>query len=136
MSNEKAPKDASSSTLQPPLVAHFSHWLLPTKKRNYNEIMEVFKQVKINIPFFDVIQQIPFYAKFLKDLYTVKQHLNVQKKAFLTKQVSSILQFKTPLKYKDPGCPTISCMIEDHHINRVLLGLGASVNLLPYSIYL
>ncbi|XP_035545115.1 uncharacterized protein LOC118348198 [Juglans regia] len=33
------------------------------------------------------IQQIPAYAKFLKDLCTVKRKLNVQKKAFLTEQV-------------------------------------------------
>jgi hypothetical protein len=30
-------------------------------------MMEVFKQVKINIPLLDAIQQVPAYAKFLKD---------------------------------------------------------------------
>ena len=33
---------------------------------------EVFKQVQINIPFLDAIQQVPAYAKFLKDLVTMK----------------------------------------------------------------
>ncbi|RVW61754.1 Retrovirus-related Pol polyprotein from transposon 17.6 [Vitis vinifera] len=37
--------------------------------------------------------------------------LTVNKKAFLTEQVSAILQCKSPLKYKDPGSPTISVMI-------------------------
>jgi hypothetical protein len=60
----------------------------------------------------------------------------VPKKAYLTEQVSSILQCKLPIKYKDPGCPTISCMIEAKQIDRALLDLGASVNLLPYSVYL
>jgi hypothetical protein len=41
-----------------------------------------------------------------------------------------------PLKYKDPGCPTISCMIGLSRIERALLDLGASVNLLTYSVYL
>jgi hypothetical protein len=68
----------------------------------------VFKQVQINIPFLDSIQQIPSYAKFLKDLVTVKRMTNVPKKAFMTEQVSAILQCKLPLKYKDPGCPTIT----------------------------
>ena len=58
-----------------------------------------------------------------------------QKKAFLTEQVSSIIQYKSLVKYKDPGCPTISCIIGDHFINKALLDLGASVNLLPYSVY-
>jgi hypothetical protein len=39
------------------------------------------------------------------------------------------------VKYKDPGCPTISCIIGNFNIDRALLDLGASVNLLPYSIY-
>jgi hypothetical protein len=96
----------------------------------------VFKQVQINIPFLDTIQQIPSYAKFLKDLITMKRKTNVPNKAFMIKQVSSILQCKLPLKYKDPGCPTITCMIGFSQIERALLDLGASVNLLPYSVYL
>jgi hypothetical protein len=54
----------------------------------------------------------------------------------MTEQVSAILQCKLPLKYEDPGCPTITCMIGVSQIERALLDLGASVNLLPYSVYL
>jgi hypothetical protein len=104
--------------------------------RKLKDILEVFKQVQINIPFLDAIQQIPSYAKFLKDLVTVKRKTNVPKKAFMTEQVSAILQCKLPLKYKDPGCHTITCMIGVSQIERALLDLGASVNLLPYSVYL
>jgi len=39
------------------------------------------------------------------------------------------------LKYKDPGCPIISGFIGEHKIERALFDLGASVNLLPYSIF-
>jgi hypothetical protein len=91
----------------------------------------VFKQVQINIPFLNAIQQLPLYAKFLKDLITVKRKTTIPKKAFITKQISSILQCKLPLKYKDSGCPTISCMIGVSRIERALLDLGAIVNLLP-----
>jgi len=83
----------------------------------------------------DTIKQVPSYAKFLKDLCTVKRKLNVEKKAFLAKQVSAILQNNNALKYKDPGCPIISCFIGEHKIKRALLDLGASVNLLPYSVF-
>jgi hypothetical protein len=78
---------------------------------------------------------VPSYAKFLKDLVTVKRKTNVPKKAFMTEQVSSILQYKMPVKYKDTGYPTIACKIGDNRAERVLLDLGASVNLLPYSVY-
>ncbi|RVW34756.1 hypothetical protein CK203_101295 [Vitis vinifera] len=103
--------------------------------RNAAEILEVLRQVKVNIPLLDMIKQVPTYAKFLKDLCTIKRGLTVNKKAFLTEQVSAILQCKSPLKYKDPGSPTISVMIGGKVVEKALLDLGASVNLLPYSVY-
>ena len=99
------------------------------------EILEVFKQVKVNIPLLDAIKQIPLYAKFLKDLCIVKRKLNVHKKAFFTRQVSAIIQNNRPHKFKDPGCPTILCVIGNSKIEKALLDLGASVNLLLYSVY-
>ncbi|RVW18593.1 Retrovirus-related Pol polyprotein from transposon 17.6 [Vitis vinifera] len=69
------------------------------------------------------------------DLCTVKRGLNVNKKAFLNEQVSAIIQCKSPVKYKDPGCPTISVSIGGTCVEKALLDLGASVNLLPYSVY-
>ena len=54
---------------------------------NALEILEVLRQVKVNIPFLDIIKQVLTYAKFLKDLCTTKRGLNVNKKAFLTDQV-------------------------------------------------
>ena len=49
------------------------------------------RQVKVNIPLLNMIKQVPTYAKFLKDLCTIKKGLNVNKKAFLTEQVSAII---------------------------------------------
>ena len=102
---------------------------------NQTEILEVLRQVKVNIPLLDMIRQVPTYAKFLKDLCTVKRGFNVNKKAFFTEQVSAIIECKTPVKYKDPGCPTISVNIGGTCVEKALLDLGASVNLLPYSMY-
>ena len=96
-------------------------------------MLEVPRQVKVNIPLLDMIKQVPTYAKFLKDLCTVKRGLNVDKKAFLTEQVSAIIQCKTPVKYKDHGCLTISVNIGGTCVEKTLVDLGASVNLLPYS---
>ena len=89
----------------------------------------------MNIPLLDMIKQVPTYAKFLKDLCTVKKGLGINNKAFLTEQVSSIIQCKTLLKYKDPGSPTILVNIGGTCIDKALLDLGASVNLLPYTMY-
>ena len=98
-------------------------------------ILEVLRQVKVNIPLLDIIKQVPAYAKFLKDLCIIKRGLGIEKKAFLTEQVSAIIQSRNPVKYKDPGCPTISVNIGGISVEKALLDLGASVNLLPYSMY-
>ena len=98
-------------------------------------ILEFLRQVKVNIPLLDIIKQVPAYVKFLKDLCTIKKGLGIEKKAFLTEQVSAIIQSKNPVKYKDPGSPRISVNIGGNCIDKSLLHLGASVNLLPYSVY-
>ena len=98
-------------------------------------ILEVLRQVKVNIPLLDIIKQVPAYANFLKDLCTIKKGLGIEKKAFLTEHVNSIIQSKYPVKYKDPGSPTISVTIGGNCIDKSLLDLGASVNLMPYSVY-
>ena len=51
---------------------------------NQNEILEVLRQVKVNIPLLYIIKQVPTYAKFLKDLCTIKRGLSINKKPFLT----------------------------------------------------
>ena len=99
-------------------------------------ILEVLRQVKVNIPLLDLINQVPAYAKFLKDLCTIKKGLGIEKKAFLTEHVSAIIQSKYPVKCKDPGSPTIPVNIGGNCIDKSLLDSGASVNLMPYSVYM
>ena len=124
------------TTVKPSTPSPFLQALKAKKKAiNQAEILEVLRQIKVNIPLLDMIKQVPTYAKFLKDLCTVKRGLNVDKKAFLTEQVSAIIQCKTPVKYKDPGCLTISINIGGTGVEKALLDLGASVNLLPYLMY-
>ena len=41
--------------------------------KNASEILEVLRQVKVNIPLLDMIKQVPTNAKFLKDLCTSKE---------------------------------------------------------------
>ncbi|KAL6322774.1 hypothetical protein AAG906_019043 [Vitis piasezkii] len=115
---------------------HFSLTMHRHKVRDKTlEILEVLKQGKIKIPLLDMIKKVPAYEKFLNDLCTMKRMIKLSKKAFLTEQVSAIIENKAMVKYKDPGCLTISVQIGDSFMERALLDLGASVNLLPYSIY-
>ncbi|RVW16096.1 Retrovirus-related Pol polyprotein from transposon 17.6 [Vitis vinifera] len=139
--NEKASEKYEEVIVSKNKMSVSNHLPFPSAMQRHKvgdktlEILEVLKQVKINIPLLDMIKQVPAYAKFLKDLCTVKRRIKLSKKAFLTEQVSAIIENKAMVKYKDPGCPTISVQIGDSFVERALLDLGASVNLLPYSIY-
>ena len=125
-------EDSMKKNMPPP----FPQALRGKKKiTNQTEIWKVLRQVKVNIPLLDMIKKVLTYAKILKDLCTVKRGLGIEKEAFLTEQVSAIIQSKTPVKYKDPGSPTISVNIGGTCIGKALLDLGASVNLLPYLVY-
>ena len=66
---------------------------------------------------------------------TKSRKTNVPKKVFLATNISELLYNQIPVKYKDTGCPFIFHTIGQVEINRALLDLGASINLLPYSVY-
>ena len=123
------------TALNIPPVSYPHRLRAPKKVNNYSEIYELFKHVKLNIPLLDVIKQISSYAKFLKDLCTVKRKLGVNNEAFMTKQSTSLIRNNLPPKYKDPGSPTISIVVGNSKLGHALVDLGASVNLLPYSVY-
>ena len=60
-----------------PQEAHFPQRLTKVKKRSITgEIMEIFKQGSIDISLLDAIKQMPFYAKFFKDLCTKKKNIH------------------------------------------------------------
>ena len=75
-----------------------------------DKMMELFKQVKINLPLLHTIKQVSSYAKFQRSLHTKTQ---VPKMVLLTQQVSAILMNELLTKPKDLGAPIISCVIGD-----------------------
>lgn len=83
----------------------------------------------------DAIKQIPSYAKFLKNLCIKKSATSVPKKIFLAVNINEIISNCMIVKYKDPDYPTISCTMGNTIIDKTLFDLGASVDLLPYSVY-
>lgn len=135
-----SPKSLNSSKFDPLAACKekppFPQALMRPKKDNhFSEIMELFKKVHINIPLLEAIRQIPSYAKFLKGLCSHKRKLNGEEKVFLTKKLSDIYLRKNPSKLKDPGIPTLCCAIGSHKFEEALVDHGASVNLMPYSVY-
>ncbi|XP_075473564.1 uncharacterized protein LOC142504581 [Primulina tabacum] len=79
--------------------------------------------------------QIPSYAKFLKDILENKRKLEDHMMVNLTENFSALVQNKIPPKLKDPWSFSILCMIGDVVFHKALCGLGASINLMPLSVF-
>ncbi|KAI3445323.1 hypothetical protein Pfo_001988 [Paulownia fortunei] len=101
----------------------------------FAKFLEIFKNIHINIPFADALEQMPNYAKFMKDVMSRKRRLVEFETVNLTEECSAILQKKLPQKLKDPGSFTISCTIGGSFFDKALCDLGASINLMPLSIF-
>ncbi|XP_023763845.1 uncharacterized protein LOC111912344 [Lactuca sativa] len=99
------------------------------------EILDTFRKVEVNIPLLDAIKQTPRYAKFLKELCTNKRKLKGNEKISMNENASAVLQRKLPPKCKDPGMFMVPCKIGDVTFSSAMLDLGASINVMPYSVY-
>ena len=108
------------------------------KKKNddkcFTKFLDIFKKLHINIPFADALVQMPKYIKFMKAILRKKKKLDDYESIAMTEEVSAVLQRKLPPKLKDPRKFTIPCSIGLIE-SKALCDLGASVNLMPYSLY-
>ncbi|KAH9725431.1 hypothetical protein KPL70_007875 [Citrus sinensis] len=103
--------------------------------KQFSKFLEVLKQLHINIPFVEALEQMPNYVKFLKDILARKRRLGEFKTVALTQESSHMLQSKIPTKLKDLGSFTIPCFIGNMYAGRALCDLGASINLMPLSVF-
>ncbi|XP_015940382.1 uncharacterized protein LOC107465910 [Arachis duranensis] len=100
------------------------------KDGQFSKFLEIFKKLQINIPFVKALEQMPLYAKFLKELITKKRNWEAKETIMLTEECSAIIQNKLPQKLKNPGSFQIPCIIRDITIEKALCDLGASINLM------
>ncbi|XP_031392181.1 uncharacterized protein LOC116204239 [Punica granatum] len=104
----------------------------------FAKFLDVFKKLQINIPFAEALQQMPSYARFMKDLLTKKRKFDGSEPVMLIGECSMILQKdlpNLPRKQRDQGSFTVPCTIGNFHFENVLIDSCASINLVPLSIF-
>ncbi|KAM2449544.1 hypothetical protein PS1_019639 [Malus domestica] len=124
-----------NSNVIPPDVPFPSRFLQAKNEEEEKDVLETFRKVHVNIPLLDAIKQIPKYAKFLKKLCTTRKRIREKEVVHVSENVSALLQRKLPPKCKDPGSFTIPCVIGNTSFDHAMLDLGASINVMPYSVY-
>ena len=89
-------------------------------------MVEIFKKVEVTIPLFDVIQQVPKYGKFLKDLCIHKDKINELETIPLGSSISALMR-GIPEKCIDPGPCMVNCTIRGVIFSDCICDLGACV---------
>ncbi|GKD13618.1 putative nucleotidyltransferase, ribonuclease H [Tanacetum coccineum] len=106
------------------------------EKEQFQKFFENLQRLSINIPFIEALEQMPKYAKFMKDLLAKKGKINEASRITLNERCSAVVLNKIPLKERDRGSFTIPCVIRKSGITKALADLGASISLMPYSVFL
>jgi len=101
----------------------------------FKKFIEMMNKIYIDVPFTDVLTQMPTYAKFLKEILSKKRKIEEDETVNLTKECSAIIQNKLPPKLKDPGSFSIPCVIGSEVVKKAMCDLKASVSLMPLSLY-
>ncbi|XP_027364442.1 uncharacterized protein LOC113871549 [Abrus precatorius] len=101
----------------------------------FNKFLGILRKLHINIPFVEAISQMPKYAKFLKEMLSNKRKLEEFETVRLNEECSAILLRKLLPKLKEPGSFTIPCTIGNSYFDKALYDLGASINLMPFSVF-
>ncbi|XP_062085772.1 uncharacterized protein LOC133791881 [Humulus lupulus] len=99
--------------------------------KKLSKFLEVFKKLHINIPFVEALEQMSSYVKFMKEILSKKRRLEDFETVALTEKCSAILQ----RKLQDPGSFTIPSTIGKFECKYALCDLGASINLMPLSVF-
>ncbi|GKB66047.1 reverse transcriptase domain-containing protein [Tanacetum coccineum] len=101
----------------------------------YRKFLDMICAVRINMPLIDVLARMPNYRNFLKELVNNKHKIKQIFAAFLSDESSAMIQNKVPSKLGDPKSFRIPCNFNKTFSSNALADLGASINLMPYSLY-
>ncbi|XP_019173895.1 PREDICTED: uncharacterized protein LOC109169467 [Ipomoea nil] len=92
-------------------------------------------KTSINIPFAEALANMPSYAKYIKEIVSNKKKLEEFAIVHLNEECSAILQSKLPPKLMDPRSFSIPCTIGNTVVDKCLCDLGASINLMPLTLF-
>ncbi|GJU57218.1 reverse transcriptase domain-containing protein [Tanacetum coccineum] len=96
---------------------------------------EIFRDLSFEISFTDALMLMPKFASTLKTLIGNKEKLSEMARTPLNENCSAVILNKLPKKLGDPGRFLIPCEFSGINTCNALADLGASINLMPYSVW-
>ncbi|GJS76966.1 reverse transcriptase domain-containing protein [Tanacetum coccineum] len=96
---------------------------------------EIFRDLSFEISFTDALTLMPKFASTLKTLIGNKEKLSEMARTPLNENCLAVILNKLPKKLGDPGQFLIPCEFSGINTCNALADLGASINLMPYSVW-
>ncbi|GJU83467.1 reverse transcriptase domain-containing protein [Tanacetum coccineum] len=119
-----------------PYPSRLNDQKLREKATNQMEkFFQIFQDLHFDISFADALLLMPKFASTIKSLLTNKDKLFELAKIPLNENCSAMLLKKLPEKLGDPGKFLIPCDFSGMDVCHALADLGASINLMPLSIW-
>ncbi|GJR17691.1 reverse transcriptase domain-containing protein [Tanacetum coccineum] len=134
----EAPVSASKPNPKPsiPYPSRLKDQKLREKANNQMEkFYQIFQDLHFDISFADALILMPKFASTLKSLISNKEKLFELAKTPLNEHCSAVLLKKLPEKLGDPGKFLIPCDFPGMDECLALADLGASINLMPLSVW-
>nr|GEX28847.1 putative reverse transcriptase domain-containing protein [Tanacetum cinerariifolium] len=103
--------------------------------KQMEKLFQIFHDLHFDISFADALLLMPKYASTIKSLLTNKDKLFELAKVPLNENCSAMLLKKVPEKLGDPSKFLIPCDFPGIDVCHALADLGASINLMPLSIW-
>nr|GEV13733.1 hypothetical protein [Tanacetum cinerariifolium] len=100
-----------------------------------HQTMESLNKIKINHPLLKEIRKTDNYAKQMKYLVENKPRTKEDKEIRINPRCSALLQNHLPPKEQDLGSFILPCSIGKLNFKNALADLGASFNVMPFSMY-
>ncbi|GJV66926.1 reverse transcriptase domain-containing protein [Tanacetum coccineum] len=100
-----------------------------------SKFMEIFRNLHFEISFADALIHMPKFAPMFKKMLNNKDKLIELTKTPLNENCSAVVLKKLPEKLGDPGRFLIPCDFSEFDSYLALADLGASINLMPLSIW-
>nr|GEZ40854.1 reverse transcriptase domain-containing protein [Tanacetum cinerariifolium] len=104
-------------------------------KDQIEKFYQIFKDMSFEISFADALMLMPKFASTLKALIGNKEKLSEMARTSLNEHCSAVLLKKLPEKLGDPGKFLMPCDFPGMAECLALADLGASINLMPYSVW-
>ncbi|GJS62989.1 reverse transcriptase domain-containing protein [Tanacetum coccineum] len=101
----------------------------------HSRFLKMFKQLRLEIGLKDALVEMPKFNKWLSSLLRNKEKLEEIAIMTVNAECSAIIMNKVPEKLEDPGKFLIPCALQELNRTSALADSGASINLLPHSIY-